>query len=85
MTKIHAMGRGGGRVVSGHSFFSNDLSLNPAKGCSFFCKNVDLKERKKVNTKRLGLAHSYLKKSAADFSFKKLSAKYHLNIEKEII
>ena len=32
------MGRGGGQVVSVLTFYSDDLSLNPAEAYSYFCK-----------------------------------------------
>ena len=46
---------GGGQVVSVLSFYSDDLSLNPAEDNNFSQK-MFLK-RKKMNKKRPGLAH----------------------------
>ena len=49
------MGRDGGQVVSVLAFCSNNPSLNPAEGYTFFCKQLRLKTTKMNN--RLGLAH----------------------------
>ena len=55
VTVIGILGLGGGQVISMLSFFSNDVSLNPAEAYSFSLKVCD-RENENVQ-KEATLAH----------------------------
>ena len=60
------LGSGGGQVVSVLAFYSVDPSSNPAEVYNFSVKL--LLKRTKINKKRPGLAHFFLKKALNHFT-----------------